>query len=490
MLVARPHCVLIHKATTPNSIQAPNSELQPRNPTPTSGKIILFWATSHPSSISSVSSRGASSYAPPPDIEMATTQPNAFLSTQKSDSGLEVALHPLVLLTISDYITRHTLRNQTGPIIGALLGQQNGREVTVEHAFESKVLGGSIDPEWFMNRLQQMKDVHKNPPLDFVGWYTLIAPSGPTDYHLATQETLSNLNGPETPCILLGFLPSESLSKSSNEALPITIYESIAKPADTRPAGQDVEMGQDSSPKSVFAELPYVIETGEAERIAIDFVARGGGNATAVSSSTQKQTNASEESNKGKKRASNDTAKEIDVNDVLSNEETELITALTAKANAVRMLQSRIKIIQKYLELQPPADATSQPPQPGQDSYLEPSPEILRSIAALISRLPLVVPSSSKDTETDTSKFDHDLLASRNDVNLVSLLDTLTQSIQSTRELGRKFGVVDAARNRTKFQEKVDRQINMQGSDSGYSQGMMGMMQGVPMRMDEDFYDA
>lgn len=334
-----------------------------------------------------------------------------------------------------------------------------------------------------------VKDVHKNPPLDFVGWYTLIAPNGPTDYHLTIQETLSNLNGPETPCILLGFLPSESLSKSSNEALPITIYESIAKPADARAAGQDAEMGQDSSPRSVFAELPYVIETGEAERIAIDFVARGGGNATAISSANQKQTNASEDSNKGKKRASDDTAKEIDVNDILSNEEAELITALTAKANAVRMLQSRIKIIQKYLELQPPADP-SQPPPTAQASYLEPSPEILRSIAALISRLPLVVPSSSKETETDTSKFDHDLLASRNDVNLVSLLDTLTQSIQSTRELGRKFGVVDAARNRTKFQEKVDRQINMQGSDSGYSQGMMGMMQGVPMRMDEEFYDA
>mgnify|MGYP001570106091 CR=1 FL=1 len=335
-----------------------------------------------------------------------------------------------------------------------------------------------------------MKDVHKNPPLDFVGWYTLIAPSGPTDYHLAIQETLSNLNGPETPCILLGFLPSESLSKSSNEALPITIYESIAKPADNRAAGQDVEMAQDSSPRSVFAELPYVIETGEAERIAIDFVARGGGNATAVSSATQKQTNASEESNKGKKRASDDTAKEIDVNDILSNEETELITALTAKANAVRMLQSRIKIVQKYLESQPPADTTGQPPSAAQtSSHLEPSPEILRSIAALISRLPLVVPSSSTDTETDTSKFDHDLLASRNDVNLVSLLDTLTQSIQSTRELGRKFGVVDAARNRTKFQEKVDRQITMQGSDSGYGQGMMGAMQAVPMRMDEEFYD-
>jgi COP9 signalosome complex subunit 6 len=45
-------------------------------------------------------------------------------------------LHPLVLLTMSDYITRHTLREQRGPIIGAILGQQNGREITMEHAFE------------------------------------------------------------------------------------------------------------------------------------------------------------------------------------------------------------------------------------------------------------------------------------------------------------------------------------------------------------------
>jgi hypothetical protein len=65
---------------------------------------------------------------------------------------------PLVLLTISDYITRHTLRQQKGAIVGALLGQQNGREITVEHAFECRVMGGgspSLDEEWFTVRLQQ-----------------------------------------------------------------------------------------------------------------------------------------------------------------------------------------------------------------------------------------------------------------------------------------------------------------------------------------------
>ena len=63
---------------------------------------------------------------------------DSLLSAQKSsDSGLQAVLHPLVLLTISDYITRHTLRQLKGPIVGALLGQQKGREITIEHAFEA-----------------------------------------------------------------------------------------------------------------------------------------------------------------------------------------------------------------------------------------------------------------------------------------------------------------------------------------------------------------
>lgn len=85
---------------------------------------------------------------------------NPLISTQKStDSGLQAVLHPLVLLTISDYITRHTLREQKGPIVGALLGQQNGREITIEHAFEcaTTVRDGNVvlEPDWFATRLDQ-----------------------------------------------------------------------------------------------------------------------------------------------------------------------------------------------------------------------------------------------------------------------------------------------------------------------------------------------
>jgi COP9 signalosome complex subunit 6 len=90
---------------------------------------------------------------------MVETASNSLLSSSTSDSSLSVQLHPLVLLTISDYITRHTLRNQQGPIIGAIIGQQNGRHVTMEHAFECKLKHETarvlVDDEWFAERLEQ-----------------------------------------------------------------------------------------------------------------------------------------------------------------------------------------------------------------------------------------------------------------------------------------------------------------------------------------------
>jgi len=100
---------------------------------------------------------------------MAVASDNPLVSKGASDSSLSVQLHPLVILTVSDYITRHTLRQQEGPIVGAILGQQNGREVTMEHAFECKLQTDpttkkiatddkgrlTMDEEWFAQRLEQ-----------------------------------------------------------------------------------------------------------------------------------------------------------------------------------------------------------------------------------------------------------------------------------------------------------------------------------------------
>lgn len=84
----------------------------------------------------------------------------SLVSQKSSDSGLHIQLHPLVLLTISDHITRHAARQQRDPIIGALLGQQNGREITLEHAFECPVTTGTdgkvlLPVSWFEERVKQ-----------------------------------------------------------------------------------------------------------------------------------------------------------------------------------------------------------------------------------------------------------------------------------------------------------------------------------------------
>ena len=106
-----------------------------------------------------------------PGLPTVMEPPQSLVSQKSSDSGLHIQLHPLVLLTVSDQITRHAARQQHGPIIGALLGQQNGREITLEHAFECPVTCGLNDEiilpaAWFEERLQQCT---RNPSRDQLG---------------------------------------------------------------------------------------------------------------------------------------------------------------------------------------------------------------------------------------------------------------------------------------------------------------------------------
>ena len=103
---------------------------------------------------------------------MATPYTNPLISSQKS-SELQAVLHPLVLLTISDYVTRHTLQQHSGPVVGALLGQQNGRDIAVEHAFEAHTLpssqegGFQLNQEMFAARLEQSIRTSRIPKLLF-----------------------------------------------------------------------------------------------------------------------------------------------------------------------------------------------------------------------------------------------------------------------------------------------------------------------------------
>ncbi|KAH9887835.1 hypothetical protein F4778DRAFT_756371 [Xylariomycetidae sp. FL2044] len=380
---------------------------------------------------------------------MESTSSNPLISSQKSsDSGLQAVLHPLVLLTISDYITRHTLRNQPGPVVGALLGQQNGREVTIEHAFECATVAKDglvlLDSAWFAKRLDQMKTMYKDPQLDLVGWYTVLPKSGPVSSILPIHSWI--LSEHNESSLLLGFHPEEAVQHSAGSKLPLTIYESNYEVDEPKPdQGEDKEMRDGEPPlKLKFRELPYSVETGEAEMISMDFVARGAGNATAVE--PRKETNkkaVADASSKGKQRTTGTTTQASETEYVLSQEEEEMVAALTAKANAIKVLQSRINLLTTYLERLPPSYVSGATAQPVSKQYTTPSHTILRSIQALVNRLSLLVPSN-------TQAYEEEMLSEANDVHLMELMNGVMQSVTDARGIGRKYGIVESTKNHNK----------------------------------------
>lgn len=270
---------------------------------------------------------------------MPTTTP-LISTTKSSDSNLRALLHPLVLLTISDFITRHTLRRQTQPIVGALLGQQNGREVSLEFAYDVKLIqteddpaGWILDDNWFSERLQQYKDVYKAPALDLVGWWTMSPEAGPGREVLGIHEVV--MVKYNEAALLLAFHPSTILGGDAvGGKLPLTIYESVYESSGVLPA-RDMQIDGDEGAEGLqikFRELPYEVVTGEAEMIGVDFIARGGGSATAVDGNVKKagksqsaQTSSGEKreaSGKGKEKAMEpEAAKTEDASGLTAEEE-------------------------------------------------------------------------------------------------------------------------------------------------------------------------
>jgi len=406
---------------------------------------------------------------------MAGQAANELLSTQKaSDSGLKVVLHPLPILEISDLIVRGYQRGLKGAVVGALLGQQNGREITIEHSFSCKPAKNAdglyvLDEQWFRQRLEQMKLVHKSPALDLVGWYALVPKTGPAALHLPIHRQISSYN---ESAVLLGFHIEDILSPSPGDPLPITIYESNMEAEDSKDAeGEDKEMKDaESATKMVirFRKLPYTTDTGEAEMIAMQFIREGGANATTVDSTEkhileQFDKKIAVNDGKGKRRAvtfeeSSKSKKEVpppapeqattspDAN--LTRAEAEYMSALQAKYNAIKMMRSRLALVITYLQNLPPdftvgEQKTSEAADFARASngqHTIPSNNILRHIQSLVTNADLVAPAEQATLEREIQR-------ETNDVNLISMISDLVSTVNEAREAGKKFHVVESARN-------------------------------------------
>ncbi|KAL1917839.1 uncharacterized protein VTP21DRAFT_3673 [Calcarisporiella thermophila] len=220
---------------------------------------------------------------------------SSVVSQSTNNSGLNVALHPLALMNISDHYTREKVQgNATNRVFGALLGTQKGREIEIYNTYEllCKIIDEKIvvDHSFFVSRQEQFLQVF--PDYDFLGWYSV--GQTPTEMEMHIHKQMMDFN--ESPLFLQ--LNPTQLVVSSSRNLPLALYESTI----------DIVNGV---PQHLFIAASYRIETGEAERISVDHVNQTVNESAGAGSS--------------------------------------LIAHLVNQRNAIGMLQSRVKLLHEYL---------------------------------------------------------------------------------------------------------------------------------------------
>lgn len=237
----------------------------------------------------------------------------------ETSSGLLINLHPLPILNISEHHTRARLSSGSSQkVLGALLGTQTGREVSITNSFELVYTAQDLDGaqgqyalsnEFLDTRRDQFKQVF--PTLDVVGWYTVGQEPTTDDSDLHRQ-----ISALVDTCVFLLFQPD---IPSGSQNLPIQTYES--------------SLVEDTSGQAFFVQLPYNVETGEAERIAVDGATRG------------------------------------------NSDESLVVGHLITQRNAIKMLYDKINVLLRYVAAV--VDGTAPPDH-----------QILRQIAALVASLP------------------------------------------------------------------------------------------------------
>ncbi|XP_027921986.1 COP9 signalosome complex subunit 6a [Vigna unguiculata] len=299
-----------------------------------------------------------------------------------SSSGLTFKLHPLVIVNISDHYTRvksqmnptlapqHT-NNAAAPnggdgvvsplpprVYGCVIGVQKGRTVEIFNSFELLYDPSthSLDRTFLEKKQELYKKVF--PHFYILGWYSTGSDAEESDMHI--HKALMDIN--ESPVYVL---LNPSINHSQKD-LPVSIYESELHVID-------------GIPQLIFVLSSYTIETVEAERISVDHVAHlkpsDGGSAA-----------------------------------------TQLAAHLTGIHSAIKMLHSRIKVLNHYLLAMQKGDV------PCENS-------LLRQVSSLLRRLPAI----------ESGKFQDDFLMEYNDTLLISYLAMLTNCSSGMNELVDKF---------------------------------------------------
>eukprot|EP00927_Polykrikos_kofoidii_P049038 TRINITY_DN43189_c0_g1_i1.p1 TRINITY_DN43189_c0_g1~~TRINITY_DN43189_c0_g1_i1.p1 ORF type:complete len:343 (-),score=70.79 TRINITY_DN43189_c0_g1_i1:158-1069(-) len=177
-------------------------------------------------------------------------------------AALDVHLHPLVLINISDHVVRFRATGDARRVLGAVIGAQEGRRIDVHNSFElvmSEDDDGVLDMEFFKQRLSQYLEVF--PRYEFLGWYS--TGKAPLESDKALNKKLQEATSNDSPfCVLLD---TDDMGaggeRSQSEDLPVKVFDFIAQVS----GGETL---------ITWHNTPYVIDTLEAERIAVSHVTK------------------------------------------------------------------------------------------------------------------------------------------------------------------------------------------------------------------------
>ncbi|KAK4753094.1 hypothetical protein SAY87_021892 [Trapa incisa] len=303
-----------------------------------------------------------------------------------SSSGLTFKLHPLVIVNISDHYTR--VKSQLKPplvphgsfsngsdgsfssataassadpsprVYGCVIGVQRGRTVEIFNSFE--LLFDPVTHTLERTFLEKKQELYKKvfPNFYVLGWYSTGNDAEESDMHI--HKALMDIN--ESPVYVL----LNPLINPAQKDLPITIFESELHVID-------------GIPQLIFVRASYTIETVEAERISVDHVAHlkpsDGGSAA-----------------------------------------TQLAAHLTGMHSAIKMLNSRVRVLHHYLVAM-------------QKGEIACDNSLLRQVSSLLRRLPVI----------ESGKFQDDFLMEYNDTLLITYLAMLTNCSSTMNDLVDKF---------------------------------------------------
>lgn len=177
--------------------------------------------------------------------------------------SVKLKINQTVLLGISDHYFRNFIQHpdKSKRVIGALLGTQDGRNLSIVSSSELKYKVDpitdeviSIDMDYIKEKIELLKKVYSS--YEFLGWYSIftdkykaIKPSDVKNHHAMTKYN-------ENPIYLC--LDMNKNMKLANE-LAMKVYETKLD-------------GKEQSKDEILSEIEYEIDVEKGETIAIDHV--------------------------------------------------------------------------------------------------------------------------------------------------------------------------------------------------------------------------